>query len=141
RLGFIDHRAERSATAGEGLCDFAGTGDEIFINLTRTGFESSVEFFSAAVERMCASFEFGQKRPAALGKRAFEVGEASVEFADHGLRCAAKQIGNTGRTFVQSLSQTVGYGAGLFIKCRDTCVQQVGKGFTGSRDARAYVSG
>ncbi len=29
----------------------------------------------------------------------------------------------------------------MFIKCRDTCVQQVGKGFTGSRDARAYVSG
>src|SRR5690606_3164796 len=75
-LGFIDHRAQGRAAAGEGLSDFTGASDEIFVDLTRAGLKGSIEFFSAAVEGMCTGFELGQKRAATFGERAFEIGEA-----------------------------------------------------------------
>ncbi len=140
-LGFVDHRTQRRATAGEGLCDFTSTSDEVFVDLARTGFESCIELFSAAVESMRTGFELGQKRPATLGKGAFEVGKTGVEFADHGLRCTAKKIGNTGRAFVQSFRQAVRYSARLFIKRCNAGIDQVCKSFARSRDAGADVTG
>ncbi len=105
-LRFIDHGAEGSTATGEGFCNLTGASNEVFIDLARTGFESCIQLFGAAVERMSACFELGQQRTATLIERRVELRQTCIEFADHRLGSTAEQGSNASGTLIESRAYT-----------------------------------
>ncbi len=101
RLRVINHGAECSTATGEGFCNLTGASNEIFIDLARTGFESCIEFFCAAVECMGACFELGEERTTTFVERCVELCQTRIEFADHRLSGSAQQGGDASGALIK----------------------------------------